>query len=86
MTLDDLKNHTIASFDLTADAAFSASLQTVLEIVLELLWTRLPAALYAAGWSDEARSAIIHGGFNLPAIAMSNGGFNPLLEWHFFII
>jgi len=42
---------------LTADR----SLQTVLEIVLELIWTRLPAALYAAGWSDEADR---HGGFH----------------------
>lgn len=34
--------------------------KTVLEIVLELIWTRLPAALYAAGWSDEAPFSLVN--------------------------
>eukprot|EP00435_Cladocopium_sp_Y103_P046087 s681_g13.t1 len=34
--------------------------KTVLEIVLELIWTRLPAALYAAGWSDEAPFSLMN--------------------------
>eukprot|EP00434_Breviolum_minutum_P020468 symbB.v1.2.018050.t2/scaffold1425.1/size119490/8 len=32
----------------------------ILEICLRLIWTKLPAALYAAGWSDEAAFSLLN--------------------------
>lgn len=33
--------------------SWAIALEEILEICLRLIWTKLPAALYAAGWSDE---------------------------------
>ena len=38
-----------------------ATSQTILDLVLDLIWTRLPEALYAAGWSDEASHVRVPG-------------------------
>ena len=33
--------------------SLAVALEEILEIFLHLIWTQIPAALYAAGWSDE---------------------------------